>query len=167
MTARPAALAVILAIGVLATMAQTGVVSAQSDTRAADERKVRETDMAWAKAAGAKDLERVLAFFADGASELAPNTPIATGRDALRKVWAGYFATPGFSIGWQPTKVEVSRGADLGYSLGTYTLTAPDPSGKPVTDRGKYVTIWKKQADGSWKVIADVFNSDLPAPPAR
>jgi ketosteroid isomerase-like protein len=46
-------------------------------------------------------------------------------------------------------------------------LTTPDPAGKPVTDRGKYVTIWKKQADGSWKVIADIFNSDLPMPAAH
>ena len=166
MTRRPAALAVIVAIGMAVSTMETRVATAQPDTRAADERKIRETDMAWSKAGAAKDLERMLAFFADGASELAPNAPIATGKEALRKVWSHYFATPGFSISWQPTRVEVSRGSDLGYSLGTYVLTTPDPAGKPVTDRGKYVTIWKKQADGSWKVIADIFNSDLPAPPA-
>jgi ketosteroid isomerase-like protein len=38
------------------------------------------------------------------------------------------------------------------------------PSGKPLRDRGKYVTVWRKQADGSWRVVRDVFNSDLPVP---
>ena len=104
----------------------------------------------------------MLAFFAEGAAELAPNTPMAKGKDALRKTWSQMMTSPGFAISWQPTTVEASRGGDLGYSLGTYSLTMHDPTGKPVTDRGKYVTVWKKQADGTWKVIADIFNSNLP-----
>ena len=72
-------------------------------------------------------------------------------------------ANPGFALSWQLTKAEASRGGDLGYTVGTYVLTLHDPKGEPVTDRGKYVTVWKKQADGSWKVAADIFNSDLPA----
>jgi ketosteroid isomerase-like protein len=39
-----------------------------------------------------------------------------------------------------------------------------DPKGSPIMDRGKYVAVWKKQADGSWKVAAESFNSDLPVP---
>jgi ketosteroid isomerase-like protein len=61
--------------------------------------------------------------------------------------------------------VEVARSGDLGYSQGTYDLTFNDPSGKPMTDRGKYLEVWKKQADGSWKCAVDTFNSDLPAAP--
>ncbi len=60
-----------------------------------------------------------------------------------------------------PTKVEASRGGDLGYSIGTYELTTYDPTGKPVTDCSKYVAVWKKQADGNWKAVADIFNSML------
>jgi ketosteroid isomerase-like protein len=58
-----------------------------------------------------------------------------------------------------------SRG-ELAYSTGTYTLSFNDPAGKGVTDRGKYATVWRKQGDGSWKVVIDVFNSDLPLPSA-
>ena len=43
-------------------------------------------------------------------------------------------------------------------------MTVNDAKGKPVTDRGKYVEAWKKQADGAWKVVEDIYNSDLPAP---
>jgi ketosteroid isomerase-like protein len=163
---RAGRLAVIVTVGLLVGLVGAPAVNAQPDARAADERAIREADLAWSKAGEAKDLERLLSFFADGATELSPNAPMATGKEALRKVWSDYFASPGFAISWQPTKVEASRGGDLGYSIGTYLQTTRDAAGKPVIDRGKYVTIWKKQADGSWKVIADVFNSDLPAPPA-
>ena len=155
-----------LAVGMVVGLIGTQALHAQPDTRAADEQAIRETDIAWSKVGAAKDLEHMLAFFADDASELSPNAPLATGKEALRKAWSAYFATPGFAISWQPTKVEASRGGDLGYSMGTYELTTHDPTGKPVTDRGKYVTMWKKQADGTWKVVADIFNSDLPAPAA-
>jgi ketosteroid isomerase-like protein len=52
--------------------------------------------------------------------------------------------------------------------MGTYSMTTSAPKGKkPVTDKGKYVTVFRKQADGTWKVVADVTNSDLPAAGAR
>jgi ketosteroid isomerase-like protein len=155
-----------LAVGMVVGLIGTQALHAQPDTRAADEQAIRERDIAWSKVGAAKDLEGVLAFFTDDASELPPNAPIATGKEARRKVWSEYFATPGFAFNWQPTKVEASRGGDLGYSMGTYELTMHDPTGKPVIDRGKYVTVWKKQADGTWKVVADIFNSDLPVPAA-
>ena len=72
--------------------------------------------------------------------------------------------TPGFALTFQSTKVEVARAGDLGYSIGAYELTLNDAKGKPVKDRGKYATVWKKQADGSWKAVVDMFSSDLPSP---
>jgi ketosteroid isomerase-like protein len=41
-----------------------------------------------------------------------------------------------------------------------------DAQGKPVTDNGKFVEVWKKQSDGKWKCVADTYNSDLPVVPA-
>ncbi len=46
------------------------------------------------------------------------------------------------------------------YSVGTYSMTVSDRDKKPVTDKGKYVTVYKKQADGSWKAVHDMWNSD-------
>jgi ketosteroid isomerase-like protein len=75
---------------------------------------------------------------------------------------------PGTQISWAPSKVEVAASGDLAYDQGTYTMTGPGPDGKPITDKGKYLAVVKKQADGSWKVAEDMWNSDLPAvaPPA-
>jgi ketosteroid isomerase-like protein len=66
-----------------------------------------------------------------------------------------------FAFSFQGDKVEVS--GDLAYTQGTYSMTMTDPEGIPATDKGKYLAVWKKQADGGWKVIEDIFNSDLPA----
>jgi ketosteroid isomerase-like protein len=88
-----------------------------------------------------------------------------TGKEAARKSWTESFARPGFAISWKVNKVEAS-GGDLAYSVGAYEESVDDAKGKPISDRGKYVTIWKKQADGSWKVVLDAFNSDLPKPEA-
>ena len=133
-----------------------------SDTRIADESAIREADIAWSKAAGAKQVDASVSYYDEAGSTYPPNAPVATGKDAIGKVWEQLFSIPGFSINWQPIKVEVARSGDLAYSSGTYELTMSDAKGGPVTDRGKYVVVWKKQADGSWKALADIFNSDLP-----
>jgi uncharacterized protein (TIGR02246 family) len=152
-----------LAVGMVVGMLGNQAVNAQSDTRAADERAIREAGIEWLKVTGAKDLERTVAFYADDASMFPPNAPIATGKEAIRAVWSQVFTTPGIAVSGQTTKVEASRGSDLAYEIGTYELTIHDSAGKPVMDRGKYVVVWKKQAEGSWKVMVDIFNSDLPA----
>ena len=74
------------------------------------------------------------------------------------------FASPG-NMNSKTDKVEVSRGGDLGYASGTYEFTFNDAKGKPITDRGKYFTLWKKQSDGKWKAVVDMYNSDLPVTP--
>jgi len=148
----------------LALACQQAAPPSPPDTRAADERAVREADAAWSKATAAKDVEAYVGFFAEDALVLPPNAPMLTGKDSMRKGLSEQWATPGFALSWQASKAEASRGGDLAYTVGTYQFTVNDPKGKPVTDRGKYVTVWKKQPDGKWKVAADIYNSDLPAP---
>ncbi|MCJ7502707.1 MAG: nuclear transport factor 2 family protein, partial [Acidobacteriia bacterium] len=126
----------------------------------------READAAWSKAWAAKDLEGSVSFVADDALVLLANGPILTGKESIRKWASELMASPGFAMSWQPTKAEASRGGDLAYTVGTYQLTLNNAKGKPVTDRGKYMTVWKKQSDGKWRAVADMANSDLPAPGA-
>jgi len=138
---------------------------APPDTRAADEAAIRDADAQWAKTAGAKDLDGTVAYYTDDATVLSPNAPMTTGKQAIRAVWAELLG-PGTSIAWQASKVEVARSGDLASIMGTYQLSMKDPQGNPVNDRGKFVEVWKKQAGGKWKVVADIFNSDLPIPAA-
>jgi len=135
------------------------------DTRAEDEKAVKEQDAQWAKAAGANDLEATVSFYSDDASILPPNAPIATGKQAIRAVWASLLS-PDVTVSWEVSKAEAARSGELAYVMGVYSITAKNPQGKPQEDRGKLVEVWKKQADGKWKTVADIFNSDLPPPAA-
>jgi ketosteroid isomerase-like protein len=71
--------------------------------------------------------------------------------------------TPGFSISGEITKIELSRAGDLAYIVGTNEITVNDAEGNPVITPGKWVAVWKKQPDGSWKTVLDIWNSDGPA----
>jgi ketosteroid isomerase-like protein len=120
-------------------------------------------DAAWLKVYEAKDLDKSVAFCDKQGSMLVPNAPIATGKDAIAKAIASDFRND--HITWHANKVGVAHSADLGYTSGTYENTFKDASGKTASDKGKYLTVWKKEADGAWKVLYDMFNSDLPATP--
>jgi ketosteroid isomerase-like protein len=117
-------------------------------------------DAAWLRVYQEKDLAKSVAFCDEQGSMLAPDAPIATGKNAIAKVIADDFAHE--NITWHANKVGVARSGDLGYTSGTTEMNLKDASGKTVAYKGKYLTVWKKQEDGSWKVLYDMFNSDLP-----
>ena len=133
------------------------------DTRAQDERAIREADAATLKAAQAKDVDGAVANYAEDGSWLPPNAPIVNGKPAIRTGWLKLIGSPGFNIDWQIDKLEVGRAGDFAYTIYTYQLALASPNGKPMTDHGKDMAIWKKQSDGSWKMIADTFNTNLPS----
>ena len=142
--------------------------AAAPDTREADVRAVKDVEAAWAKDAATKDVERWVSYYSDDASVLFPNSPAMTGKDALRGAMKPMLADPNFALTFQSTRAEASKGGDLVYSVGTYTMTLSDKDNKPITDKGKYLTVFKKQPDGSWKAVADMINTDLPMqPPAK
>jgi uncharacterized protein (TIGR02246 family) len=139
-------------------------VSQEGDTRTSDEQAIRSADAAWMNAVQAKDLDRIASFYADDASVFPIAEPIATGKEAIRENWAHMLGIPGLHLVWQITKVEVSRSGDLAYVQSTYQASFEDPKGgKPAIERGKAVTVWKKQGD-AWKAVADISNTDSPPP---
>jgi ketosteroid isomerase-like protein len=141
-------------------LAASGVCLA-GDTKA--QQALRDADAAWSKAAESKDVDKTVSYYSDDATVLPPNAPAATTKEAIRKIWQDMLASPGVATSWKATKVEVAKSGDLGFVSGTYEFNMNDASGKPVTDKGKYVEVWEKQADGKWKCGTDTWNSDLPA----
>ena len=134
------------------------------DTREADARAVRDVEAAWVKDIGAKDVEKFVAYYADDAILLMPNAPAVNGKDAIRAALKPMLADPNFSLTFRSNRAEASKGGDIVYTTGSYTMTASAPKNpkSAATDKGKYLTVFKKQSDGSWKAIADMINSDLP-----
>jgi uncharacterized protein (TIGR02246 family) len=138
------------------------------DTRVANEAAIREADAASLRAIAAKQIEATVSSYDEQASILMPNAPIVTGKEEIRKAWEQMFAVPGFNLAPKTTRIEVARSGDFAYAQGTYEFTANSPEGTHVSDRGKFVVVWKKQRDGAWKIVADIWNSDSPpAPPAK
>lgn len=124
------------------------------------EASLREADAAWSKVAQSNQSIEFTSFFLDDAKVLAPNQPTRTGLQEISKMNSEMFSLPGFSLQWVATDVVVSESGDMGYTMGTYTMSWNNSEAIPVTDKGKYLTLWKKQEDGTWKVAVDMFNSD-------
>jgi len=146
---------------ILATLALLAAGCAPQVDLEAERTALLTADEAWSQSA--PDLDRFLSFYADDSSLLPPDAPVATGHEAIRTYLSELFAAPEFALHWTTTKAELSRAGDLGYTIGAFELTVNDAEGNPVTTAGKYVTVWKKQTDGEWKVVADIFNRDAPA----
>jgi ketosteroid isomerase-like protein len=145
----------------LAGYQQAEIVSAK-----VDERVLLERDAEFDRVTAAEGMEGFLSFIADDAAFFPANAPIVTGREAVGAAWVEVLTTPGVSLRWQPIKAELARSGELGYTYGRYQLTATDAEGQSVTRYGKYVTIWKKQPDGAWRVVVDIGNAS-PPPAAR
>lgn len=120
----------------------------------------------WATAAEARDLERSVAFMADDAMMFPPGGAPLVGKAAIREYMASAFATPGFSVTWQPAVVVVAEGGDLAYTHGRSVYTVPGPDGAVVTVYAKGVAIWRKGSDGTWRCVIDIWN-DAPSPDAK
>jgi ketosteroid isomerase-like protein len=127
------------------------------------EQLLRSLDGDWAKTAAGKDVEQTIAFYSDDAIVFPPNATSAATKESIRNAWKEMFASPGFVITWEPTKVRVGKSGEMARVSGTYELTKNDASGKPINDRGKYLEVWEKQTDGNWKCAADMWNSDVAA----
>src|SRR5215469_984370 len=147
-----------IALGLLLAFAVSG--GALGQEREKWEADVQSADAAWERAYTAKNLERTVEFCDQNVSFLWPNMPIVTRRAEVRDAIAKDFATE--DLTWHSTEVGAARSGDLAYTAGTYQSKLRGRAGKGSIDKGKYLTVWKRQADGSWKVLLDTFNSDLP-----
>ena len=127
----------------------------------ADEGAIREQVTRWLQLVAAKDASGIAKFYTEDGAVMPPNAPIAKGHASIEKAWASMMSTPGFDLTFAPEEIVLSSSGDMALDRGTYRL-AIAPSGKPQTDTGKYVVVWRK-VDGEWKAAADIFNSDLPS----
>ena len=130
---------------------------------AAEEAAIRSADAQWLAAAQAHDLEKILPFWSDDATILAPGSPAVVGKSAIRQYVSGAFATPGFSISWKTDKIEIAKSGDMAYSTGSDKISVNTPDGKTVTEENRSIAVWKKQPDGSWKCVYDVMSPAAPA----
>ncbi len=134
-------------------------------TRDADVAALKEVEAGWVRDAATKDVEKWMAHYTDETAVLIPGSPTLTGKQAIRAALKPMLTDPNFTVTFGATKIDVARSGDLAYTRGTYTMTATDPKTKaPTTEKGKYLTVYRKQAGGTWKAVEDTFMSDAPPP---
>ncbi len=114
-------------------------------------------DSAWLAAAHAGNIDSTLSFWTSDARVIGPSQPPYIGQEAIRKMLADGFATPGFTATWHTTDVVVTPSGDVAYSFGTNAFTVPGASGKIDTLRGQGVVVWRKAADGRWRAAVDTW----------
>lgn len=126
-----------------------------------DKAAIRAADSTFAAGANAGDADAVAAVYASDASLLAPNHPPQKGRDAIRGFWGGLLDA--YTLKFELTSDTIEGRGDLAYNMGRYRFSAvPKAKGVPgVADEGKFLEILKKDADGSWKYVVDMYSSNL------
>ena len=121
---------------------------------------IMKADSTWDKASEAKSADGWLSFYSDDAIMMPPGGNMCKDKTSREESIKKMFAIPGVSLRFQTNKVEVAQMGDLGYAVGVYQWTSKDASGKDYHETGKYCETWKKQSNGNWKCIVDIWNAD-------
>lgn len=151
----------VLVVGVAVAVACRPSTNAAGNAEVA---RLLATDREWASlSAASKNADSVSAYWTDDARVVLPGQPVLSGKAAIREMVAGTMKIPGFRVTWSPDSAVVAGSGDLGYTYGTNEFTAPDSTGKLVTTRGRYLTVWRKDSSGQWRCVQDYSN---PAPAA-
>ena len=119
---------------------------------------IMDADVAFAHATQVRGVDRWVEYFADSGVQVTPGRNVV-GKAAIRELMAPSLGDTARTLTWTPTSADVSESGDLGYTIGRWERTHRLRD-STVTTRGSYVTIWRKQQDGSWKVVLDIGNPD-------
>ena len=134
-------------------IAATSVIGRAQTSRSALEDAVWKADAAWSDACSSNDVDKMLAFY-DANAAFIGTTPPTVGVDRLRTLWTNFFARPGYRLTWRAERVEIAASEDFAYSYGPWEQTEVR-EGTARTSKGTYVAIWKRQSNGTWKVLVD------------
>ena len=164
----------VLAVLLLALVSPLSAQTTRSRTHAHKENPadaataaVLQVDRDFAQAGFAKNIDRFMSYIAEDVRFYSAGVML-TGKLPFRESWAKGFADPNWNITWAPLYAEAAQSADLGYTTGSFEIHEKSSDGTPLVRKGSYVTIWRKQPDGTWKVALDIGSFIPPKPvPSR
>ena len=119
-------------------------------------------DREFDKATSEKGVDGWVAYFAPNGSMLGDTAQPTTGLAAIRAEMAPALSDKNFSLRWHPVKAEMMMPGILGYTVGRWERYRKNKDGKMMKSTGTYTSVWKKQPDGSWKIVLDTGNPDGP-----
>ncbi len=147
------------AAGVSGACGRQSAGSTQADTDA-----IKRVNQEWTAAIKAGNVEGMMAPLTSGVVLLPPNEPAASGPEAVR-AWSQRMADQVAFTEATSVLDEVEFAGDWAFTRGTFHGTfQPKAGGASASDVTKYILLWRRQPDGSWKIARDIWNSNNPVP---
>jgi ketosteroid isomerase-like protein len=132
---------------------------------AAVEQELRSIETAWNADYAARNVDKLVGYYGEDAALAESGVALAGDTASRRKSIETFIADPSLKVEFASDRVGVAQSGELAYTRGHYTTTATDPATKQAkVQTGNYLTVWRKQADGSWKAVEDFIVPG--APPA-
>ena len=156
----------IIAALALASCNQAGAPAANDMTptdAAAIEKELKSIETAWEKDYQAHDVDKLAAHYADDAALANPGMALASDAISRKMALTQFMSDPSLKISFASDRVGVAESGELAYTRGHYSAETTDPVTKASkTETGSYLTVWKKQGDGSWKAVEDFVTPGAP-----
>jgi len=108
-----------------------------------------------------------MGFWADDARMLPPDLPVLEGKQAIREYVQAASKIPGFRISWEPETACISTSGDMAYMIERNVTEFDDADGNRVVAHGKVVTVWRKNPQGEWRNVVDMWNAAPPPDEGR
>ncbi|HZZ34452.1 MAG TPA: SgcJ/EcaC family oxidoreductase [Caulobacteraceae bacterium] len=141
--------------------------SAAVDT-AGEADALKAVEKQWLAAWKAHDVPKIASFYTADATLMLPGAPVMSGTAAIQAGLTEAMKDPAFNLTFAGEAAAVAKSGDLGYTRGPFTQTASDPkTHKPADHKGAYVTVWRRQADGSWKAVQDIASPGYEPKPVQ
>lgn len=158
MTTRTLLALTLLSLPLAACSRATTTAGGQADEAAA----IRALDTRIEQAVAARDAAAVTSYYAADARMYPPHASPISGTAAVLALWQDFLKTPGLSLTFKPTAIDVSATGDMAQDVGSFQFASDGPDGR-ITDEGTYAATWRKTA-GEWKIISEIWNSVRPMP---
>ena len=149
---------IVVAAVLLVVLAGAWRSSLRADAPKATAETMKQMEGEFMKAALEHGSAGYMSYYADTAVELPNGADAIVGKADIAK-GMGFLDDKNNRLTWAPVGADISASGDLGYTWGNFAFSAKDKDGKETVDHGKYMSIWKKQSDGSWKVAVDMGNA--------
>lgn len=148
---------VLIAAGVTACQPASNAPSPAVD-QAAELEALKKVSARWSDVSGTGDIEAELSFWADDAVFMPPGADFLDGKAAIRAFLEQESTLENFSIEWTTHSGYVAKSGDLAYLVEELLIQFDDEAGNRLSAPGKVVTVWRKDAAGDWKSVADIYN---------
>lgn len=156
----------VLIVAALALTGCASLPSAPAHSRADDEKAIAEFNRQYLGAINAGDSATLGKLTTEGHIMIASGRPPLVGKTANIAAMAQAFKSVNIDEHWMPEETVID--GDLAYQRGRFTVSStPKAGGATRTTSGNFMRIYRRQTDGNWRMVRDMFNSDVPATPAN